>query len=221
MFFYKLVPVEINLIFNEISNNKSENIAICSTYELFQYCNLKNYRPYLIMNNVKYEFNYIFETIYPSTIAKMDKIILEQDFRKFDDYIKEDPPNKFPSNNSELEPEKLSKFFDLYFKFETKSNFEYWESDKRKNFIFFVLRYQSNEDIHCFKMCGPSGIGKSMTLFLISRYYYNFLYFNLKTIKQLKDEKDYFSIHNILIESCKYLQLTKKQVNALSSLINI
>ena len=219
MFFYKLVPVEINLIFNEISNNKSENIAICSTYELFQYCNLKNYRPYLIMNNVKYEFNYIFETIYPQTIAKMDKIILEQDFRKFDDYIKEDPPNKFPSNNSELEPEKLSKFFDLYFKFETKSNFEYWESDKRKDFIFLIIRFKSNEEIHCFKICGPSGIGKSMTLFLISRHYSNFLYFNLKTIKQLKDEKDNMRIHNILIESCKYLQLNKKQVKILSSLI--
>ena len=220
MFFYKLVSVEINLIFNESSDNKSEKFFICSTYELLQYCNLKNYKPYLIIDNAKYEFNYIFDTIYPQTIAKLDKILLEQDYRKYDDYIKEDPPTNFPINKSELEPKKLSKFFDLFFKFETKSNFEYWESDKRKNFIFFVLRYQSNEDIHCFKMCGPSGIGKSMTLFLISRYYYNFLYFNLKTIKQLKDEKDYLSIHNILIESCKYLQLTKKQVNALSSLIN-
>ena len=183
MFFYKLVPVEINLIFNESSNNKSEKFFICSTYELLQYCDLKKYKPNLIIGDSKYEFNFIFETIYPQIIAKLDKIILEQDYRKFDDYIKEDLPDEFPTNNSKLEPEKLSKFFNLFFKFETKSNFEYWESEERKNFILFVLRFKSNDEKHCFKMCGPSGIGKSMTLFLISRYYSNFLYFNLKTIK--------------------------------------
>ena len=219
IFFYKLVPVEINLIFNVTSDNKSEKIFICSTYELLQYCNSKNYKPYLIIDNSKYEFNFIFETISPLTIAKLDKIFLEQDYRKFDDYIKEDPPINFPINNSKLEPKKLSKFFDLFFKFETKSNFEYWESENRRDFIFFVIRFISNEAIYCFKMCGPSGIGKSMTLFLISRYYSNFLYFNLKTIKQLKDDKDNLSIHNILIESCKYLELNKKQVKELSSLI--
>jgi hypothetical protein len=58
-----------------------------------------------------------------------------------------------------------------------------------------------------------------MTLFLISRYYNNFLYYNLKTIRILKEKNDNANIQNIITESCKYLNLEKKQITELSSII--
>ena len=58
-----------------------------------------------------------------------------------------------------------------------------------------------------------------MTLFLISRYYNNFLYYNLKTIRTLKKKDENVKIQNIITESCKYLDLAKEQIDELSSLI--
>ena len=69
------------------------------------------------------------------------------------------------------------------------------------------------------KICCPSGIGKSMNLFLFSRYYPYFLYYNLKTIRILNGQKNGTSIQNILTESCKYLNLTDEQVTELSSML--
>ena len=219
IFFYKLIPVEFNLIFKKESDNKTYKFSICSTYELLEYCKNNNYNPYIEINNDKYEYMYMFNFISPEKFKNLDKIILVQDNRNYDDYKNERALSIFPTDNSKLEPEKLSKFFELFFKFETKSNFEYWESEKRKDFIFFILKFYSNKDIYCFKMCGPSGIGKSMTLFLISKYQSNFLYYNLKTIRTLKDDNDYIKIQNILTESCKYLVLNDKQIKNLSSII--
>ena len=55
--------------------------------------------------------------------------------------------------------------------------------------------------------------------FLISRYYHNILYYNLKTIKLLNEQKDDLNIQNIITESCKYLNLSREQATELSSLI--
>ena len=220
LFFYKLIPVEINLIYKEETKNKTNKFAICSSYELLEYCKNNNYNPYIEINNDKYEFINLFKSFdIIKKITNLDKIILNQYYRYYDDYKNEKLPNIYPKDNSNLEPEKLSKFFELFFKFETKSNFEYWESQKRKEFISFILKYKTNQEIYCFKICGPSGIGKSMTLFLISKYFNNFLYYNLKTIRILKQDNDNVNIQNIITESCKYLNLNKTQIEKLSSLI--
>ena len=219
IFFYKLIPVEFNLIFAEKTENEKKEFSVCSTYEILQYCKNNNYNPYIKINKEKFEYMYMFTFISPEKFINLDKIILVQDNRNYDDYKNERPPSIFPTNNSELEPEKLSKFFELFFKFETKSNFEYWESQKRNNFIIFILKFKSNKLLYCFKICGPSGIGKSMTLFLISKYFKNNLYFNLKTIRILKEDNDNIKIQNILTESCKYLDLNDEQIKELSSLI--
>ena len=219
IFFYNLISVEFKFIYQDISMNTTDKFLVCSSYELSEYCQKKDYKPYLIIDNEKYEFKYIFENFYPEKFLNSHKIILEQDNRKYTDYKKENTPSNFPSNNSLLDPKELSKFFDLFFKFENVPNFQYWESKKRNDFIYFILKYKSNEEIHCFKFCGPSGIGKSMTLFLISKYYSNFLYYNLKTIKILKKDGDNLNIQNILTESCKYLNLKTSKEKELSTLI--
>ena len=141
IFFYKLIPVEINLIFTEKSENKKEEFLVCSTYEILIYCKNNNYSPYIKINNDKFEYMYLFKFISPKKFINLDKIILVQNNRGYDDYKNERPLSIFPSDNSELEPEKLSKYFELFFKFETKSNFEYWESLKRNIFITFILRF--------------------------------------------------------------------------------
>ena len=219
IFFYKLMPVEVKLIFKEEKNNKTERFSICSTYELLLYCKNNNYNPYIQIENNKYEFERLFDYFYILTLHKFDKIILTQDFRNYDDFEKDELQATYPGNNSKLEPGKLSKFFDLFFPFEKKSNFNYWDYDKRRLFIVFISSLNMRNDIYCFKICGPSAIGKSMTLFLISKFNYNILYYNLKAIKLLKQSNDYVKIQNIITESCKYLLLDEMQVEELSSIL--
>ena len=219
IFFYKLIPVYFKLIYNDSSENKVDKIFVCSSYEILDYCKKKNYNPYLQINESKYEFKYLFMAFYISKFANSNEIILVQDYSDYDDYKTEKLPSFHLRDNSILEPQKLSKFFGLFFLFETKSNFEYWESNIRKDFISVILGFKTQTDLYCFKICGPSAIGKSMTLFLISRYYNNFLYYNLKTIRKLNEKKENVKIHNIITESCKYLNLDEDQIVKLSTLI--
>lgn len=218
IFFFKLIQVEFKFIYKEESENKTDKFFICSTCELLDYCKKNNYIPYIELDNNKYEFKCMFDSISHLKFAQLDNIILIQDYRNYYDYKNESVTSCYPNENSKLEPEKLSKFFELFFKFQTKSDFDYWESKTRKNFISFILTYKTNKGLHCFKICGPSAIGKSMILFVISRYSNNFLYFNLKTLRLLKQKDDNVQIQNILIESCKYLNLNNNQINELSSL---
>ena len=217
IFFFKLIPVEFNFLYKEKID--ISNISICSTYELFEYCQKYNYNPDILIDNNKYEFKLMFESFYISNFVNLNKIILVQDFMNYDDYKNEEITTDYPQNNSILEPDKLSKFFELFFKFEIKSNFTYWGSDKRDIFKHFIIQYKTKQNIYCLKICGPSSIGKSMTLFILSKYYNNFLYYNLKTIRILKEKNDNVNIQNIITESCKYLELEKEQIIELSSII--
>ena len=142
MFFYKLIPVEFNCIYKDESKNEKKIFNICSSYEIMKYCENNKYNPYIEINNEKYEYKYLFYFIYNYKFEKLDKIILVQDYRVYDDYKNEKPLYIFPREKSELEPNKLSNFFDLYFKFETKSNFEYWKSEQRDRFMHIIFFYR-------------------------------------------------------------------------------
>ena len=218
IFFYKLTQVEVKLLFKE-GKNETEKFSICSTYELLQYCKKKNYNPYIEIENKKIEFNQLFHSDCTDVFGEFDKIILVQDYRNYDDYKNENLLDSYPKNNYNLEPGKLSKFFDLFFLFEKKSNFDYWDNDKRFKFIFSILSLKTKDDIYIIKICGPSAIGKSMSLFLLSKFSHNFLYYNLKAIKNLQQSNDDVKIQNIITESCKYLLLDENQVKELSSIL--
>ena len=218
IFFYKLIPVEFNLIYKNPNENQKYIFDICSSFEILDFCEKNKYNPYIEIDNNKYKYKNLFDAKYFNKFGIFNKIILIQDNREYDVYKNEELLNMFPMDKSNIQPDKLSKFFELYFKFETKSNFEYWESEKRTNFIASIVMFKEKEDLYCFKICGPSGIGKSLTLFLISKYYKNFLYYNLKTIRDLKN--DDVKIQNILTESCKHISLNDNQIKQLSSILN-
>ena len=218
IFFYKLIPVEFNLIYKNPNENQKYIFDICSSFEILDYCEKNKYNPYIEIDNNKYKYKNLFDANYFNKFGIFNKIILIQDYREYDVYENEEILDMFPMDKSNLQPDKLSKFFEFYFKFETKSNFEYWESEKRSNIISLILMFTAKEDLYCFKICGPSGIGKSLTLFLISKYYKNFLYYNLKTIRDLKN--DDVKIQNILTESCKHISLNDNQIKQLSSILN-
>ena len=218
IFFYKLTQVEVKLLF-ENGKKETEKFSICSTYELLQYCKNKNFNPYVEIENKKIEFNELFGSDYINIFEKFGKIILVQDYRNYDDYKKENLLDSYPIDNYKLEPEKLSKFFDLFFLFDKNSKFDYWDNAKRSNFIYFIASLKDKKDIYCIKICGPSAIGKSMSLFLLSKFSHNFLYYNLKAIKNLQQSNDDVKIQNIITESCKYLALDEEQVKELSSIL--
>ena len=218
IFFYKLTQVEVKLLF-ENGKKETEKFSICSTYELLQYCKNKNFNPYVEIENKKIEFNELFGSDFINIFEKFGKIILVQDYRNYDDYKKENLLDSYPIDNYKLEPEKLSKFFDLFFLFDKNSKFDYWDNAKRSNFIYFIASLKDKKDIYCIKICGPSAIGKSMSLFLLSKFSHNFLYYNLKAIKNLQQSNDDVKIQNIITESCKYLALDEEQVKELSSIL--
>ena len=145
-FFCKLIPIDFICLYKEKTD--TSNLSICSTYELFEYCQKYNYNPYILIDSNKYGFKLMFESFYITDFVNLNKIILVQDFMNYDDYKNEEITTNYPQNNSILEPDKLSKFFELFFKFEIKSNFTYWGSDKRDIFKHFIIQYKTKQNIH-------------------------------------------------------------------------
>ena len=60
-----------------------------------------------------------------------------------------------------------------------------------------------NENLKKYKLTGPASIGKSFTLFRISRVYYNFVYINLKSLE--KHIPDLFLCYSIIISELERL----------------
>ena len=65
----------------------------------------------------------------------------------------------------------LSNFFYDFFKWDNQSNsnFNFWETNERNNFISEIDEFKFNDEQYLYKIFGPSSIGKSMTLFMFSR----------------------------------------------------
>lgn len=215
IFLFKLV--NIKFLIKEKEKIDEKIIKICSTYEIIDYCKKNKYKPYFEIETIKYKLQDIKNFDIIQKIKKFENITFVQENYEYDEYKNEKELQDYPSDDTSLEPDKLSKFFLLFFKFNSKQMFKFWASDKRTKLLFKICDFKKQTDLYMFKICGPSGIGKSMTLFLLSRYYHNYLYFNIKTLRDLKLKEDIVNYSNILIESCKYLTLTKEQLDELTS----
>ena len=117
--------------------------------------------------------------------------------------------------NKSYTPLELSKFFYDYFPYEDKDNMspiEYFESEERENIYQNIFDLRQKEKLRFFKLTGPSSNGKSFTLFLLSRCFFNIVYVNLKTIKN--KEKD-VNIQ-IIISELSRLSLSDEEIKLLN-----
>ena len=83
----------------------------------------------------------------------------------------------------------LSRYFDKYFTFpDNKQDFKFFSTDNRKDLIYNLNSLVTVKTINKFKISGPSGEGKSITLLYFSRMFFNIIYLNLKVLHKLYDE---------------------------------
>ena len=118
-------------------------------------------------------------------------------------------------------PEEYSIFFYDYFIYEDKDKreeeFIYFNNDKR-NIIFNNIKILKsyNNNLKTYKITGPSSIGKSLTLFYISRILYNVIYINLKTLNNYK--KNLYKCYHIIITELERL-VCQQNINELEKVI--
>ena len=118
-----------------------------------------------------------------------------------------------------------SKYFDIYFpsiKREKEDNeFKFIYSSERKQIRDNIMSLNNSKTLKKYKLTGPFSTGKSMTLFKISKSWFNIIYINLKAIKEYR--KDYYKFLEILFAESSRVKLTsvkreefKKKVKLIS-----
>ena len=89
-------------------------------------------------------------------------------------------------NKTNFNKNDLSNFFDEYFIYpKNKKEFKYYPTSNRQILEENFSRLLNNKKITQFKITGPSGEGKSISLLYFSRCSFNKIYLNLKTIYKL------------------------------------
>jgi len=89
-------------------------------------------------------------------------------------------------NKNNFSKDDLSSYFDDYFIYPYKNkDFNYYYTPNRKKLEQNLSRLLNDEEISQFKLTGPSGEGKSISLLYFSRCSFNTIYLNLKTIYSL------------------------------------
>ena len=100
--------------------------------------------------------------------------------------------NYFTGEEKLITKENLSKYFDKYFEYskdDKKTQFNYYDSDKRQDLREKFENLVFTDDIKKFKITGPSSDGKSTTLLYLSRLYPNIIYLNINVINSLYNNK--------------------------------
>ena len=72
----------------------------------------------------------------------------------------------------------------------------------REEIFSNILLLKDFEEIKKYKLTGPFSTGKSMTLFMFSRFYKNAIYINLKVLKKNNENKKK-CLEIILSECCR------------------
>ena len=125
---------------------------------------------------------------------------------KFEEYLEDDYDYK---------PEEYSEFFYDYFIYEDKKKSEekiIFEKNKIRTIIFEnIITLREENNLKTFKFTGPASIGKSLTLFRISRIAYNIAYINLKVLSDIK--QDLYKSYCIIISELKRFTIDEKKIN--------
>ena len=102
-------------------------------------------------------------------------------------------------------PKEYSKYFYEYFIYEDEKQKNdkiiYEKSEVRSIIEENMKQLKRSKNIKKYKLTGPASIGKSFTLFRISRIYYNFVYINLKSSLYLiiNQNKNYYIYNYYLL----------------------
>ena len=124
-------------------------------------------------------------------------------------------------DTKDYRPEEYSIYFYEYFIYEDegKKNEEimYEDNNTRQNIKDNLLALKTNENLKTYKLTGPTSIGKSFTLFRLSRLSYNIAYINLKILTKNKD--DLFKSYNMIIEELERFDI-ENYIKDLEQLIN-
>jgi energy-coupling factor transporter ATP-binding protein EcfA2 len=200
-FFDDLITVEIF----DVKNNKKNNFFVCSTYEIDLL--IENYPPSSLYLGKK---EIVPHGIGPLLI-KDNKII----FNYYEKKLESIKCNDNFIYKGVIEPSSFSHDFYTYFPEQIKQDkIIYIESKRRKNFLNFINNYLKYNKI--LKITGPSGIGKSFFLLLISRKAFNYLYLNLGALMFLYQKNKFIEMINIIINEINRIRLDKKNIEQLN-----
>ena len=217
-FFKNIIKVKLKITIDKFV--RYENFSFCSSYDLFKYFNEHNYNPYILINEEKKFMNDIFK-LYDTLIKKEDKEInFYYELLGYNDFQLTNLLTINLFKDCEIEPDNLSKYFYKYFKIEKQNKITYYSSEERKRFILNILRIKASNNLYKFKVCGISAIGKSFTLFLISKKYHSIVYINLKVLNDLEKKKEFNQVFNMILESCETIHLSDNEYNNLKKLFS-
>ena len=189
----------------------------CSSYELEEIFKKEKCKVYIMLNGKKCFIKDIFN--------ESNSLILGNEKEVLFYVIKDNPPDYKINDplkigfSKNISTSKLGKYFYNYFKWDKKKDeICFWKSNKRNSFISLINKFQFDKTKYKIKIFGPSSIGKSMSLFIMSRIYNNIIYLNLKTLNEFYQIKDFLSIYEIIIEECQFLTLNIDQEKELNQI---
>jgi hypothetical protein len=155
--------------------------------------------------NLEKEYDYLFAYI------KNGEIILEE-------LKNEIPKLQFKriivNDDNKINCKDYSEYFFDYFEYEDKNKnyIKFQNNDIRENIKLNIIKLSYNENLKEYKITGPSSNGKSMTLFYISRHFYNIIYINLKVLN--KNDKN--KCINIIFSELSRIVLSKENIEDLN-----
>ena len=126
-------------------------------------------------------------------------------------------PNKNYFNGEEklIEKTKLSEYFNQYFKYsidDKETQFNYYDSEKRKDLKEKFDNLIFTDDIMKFKITGPSNDGKSTTLLYLSRLYPNIIYLNINVINSLYNDKKISEVLKLIMYEFGRIEFTDEKL---------
>ena len=113
--------------------------------------------------------------------------------------------------NEDYTPNAYSKYFYQYFpseKEEPDKIFYFYKSNEREQIKKNIFELKTKKKIKKYKLTGPYAIGKSLTLFKISKSFINIIYINLKIMKMY--ENNCYAFLEILFSESSRVKMSEK-----------
>ena len=203
---YIIFISKIKLILNIEDDEKNQIIEEIRTnndiYEILKKNNINKNDVFLGEYKLEEVINFIDTFIEDNTLKLrfIKKIIPESKFG-------EEPMRNDINYKREEYSEYFSEYFENYNSNNNKKIFKY-QKNKLRNEIFRKVRKLSEfNKIKKYKITGPFSTGKSITLFVYSRFNPNVIYINLKVLK--KNNNDYKKCLKIIFSECRRVILNK------------